>query len=518
MCRFEGFLLTSWKLSVLICIHGHLDLFDYLSLQPGNLAEAGFPTDHTGNCRDVANAWTHAVATIFSDAVCSRIDYTSTPQQCTKSDATSCVIIRRGMRRSRLLVSSAGCRRLIGQAYYCKVHHCRWNAPHGESSIDCNIVGDVVGDYLVTGCFWTEALSIFQETENYRTLERMLRRRTWSAVAHAVATHAARPDLSELESMCLHAALHAFHRCTPSYPTIKRWLLLWVQKVLGPVVPQLAMKVCGSHGAIANIDFSACDARQMRQVKKGKEKRTFGGITGLGDVPLLPDLFAPAEDRPNIETILLTWLSLLRKQGLKPVGLNVDNIAKMFNLCIGCLDAGLPGAVLYTEARLAAAAKHVEAGGIVVDVKNKKVLGFELGQDALHVYYRLLKAINTLSLDAAWSIRCLRKWLGSLNPDVRFGRGDAVPIFGGADSVHEPPINSASDDALDLPSLLDVYFQGAALPTHAYEIFEMTIMETWQHPVHGTIIPRPAKVAILEDAALASALRNPGHGHDKAYV
>eukprot|EP00959_Pyramimonas_sp_CCMP1952_P312580 6542974-Pyramimonas_sp.AAC.1 len=61
--------------------------------------------------------------------------------------------------------------------------------------------------------------------------------------------------------------------------------------------------------------------------------------------------------------------------------------------------------------------QRVESGGIVVDLDARRVLGFELGQDALHVYKRLLEAVNTTSVDAAWAIRCLRKWQDPLNPE-----------------------------------------------------------------------------------------------------
>ena len=41
----------------------------------------------------------------------------------------------------------------------------------------------------------------------------------------------------------------------------------------------------------------------------------------------------------------------------------------------------------------------------------------------------LLGTINITSIDAAWSIRCLRKWLGRLTPEVRLERCHADPIF-----------------------------------------------------------------------------------------
>eukprot|EP00973_Karenia_brevis_P041638 5761613-Karenia_brevis.AAC.1 len=203
-----------------------------------------------------------------------------------------------------------------------------------------------------------------------------------------------------------------------------------------------------------------------------------------------------------METLILTWLRLLQKQAVRPVGLNVDNIAKEFKTVVACLDAGLPGSVLYDKATLKRAQRHVDKGGIVVDMAARRVLGFELGQDALHVYKRLLKTINTQSVDAAWAIRCLRKWLGSLNPEVRFGRGDAEPIFGGADHRHAARTKVMDEQVADVRGVLDLYFRGAALPTEAFNILKSSVKDRWCHPEHEVQIPLPAKVAILEDAAI----------------
>ena len=57
-----------------------------------------------------------------------------------------------------------------------------------------------------------------------------------------------------------------------------------------------------------------------------------------------------------------------------------------------------------------------------MDRSNKEVVGLDLGQDALHVYKRLLGAVNMHSEEASFGIRCLRKWLGSVNPTTRCGQ------------------------------------------------------------------------------------------------
>jgi hypothetical protein len=457
-----------------------------------------------------ASPWSGAVASIYTDAVLSKIYFRQTPAVCPSADDASCEIQKSGFCDGRLHVSSAGCRALRGQRYYCKRHRCRWCAPRGASSIDCNIVGDVVGqNYLVSGDFWPEALSLFEDTENYRVVEKMLRRRTVASVTNVVAEHSLSPGLSKLEGMMLQAALSAFIRSTPHCQTVKRWLLLWTRVYLGPLVPKLALALCATHGAIGNIDFSASDARQLRAIGHGhrKERRTFGGITGLADVPLLPDLYAKSEDRLTIESLILTWLSLLQRQGLRPIGVNVDDLGKTFKLVAGCLQAGLPGLVLMCDSSSAAARKHLQTGGIVIDMPAFKVLGFELGQDSLHVYYRIAKTINTKSIDAAWAFRCLRKWLGSTNPEVRFGRdaGDA-----GRDAEEDAPCSSSSSvGAGDWRSVLGVYFQGDPLPAGAFESLKAAVAQVWQHPVHGLPLPPPAKVVLLEDAARAAKVKDP---------
>ena len=134
-------------------------------------------TDIDGRSQ-VDTVWTDAVRRIYSDVVTATIDFIAVPMQCTRPDGTIYDIMRRGSRHSRLLVSSNGCKRLICNSYYCKAHQCRWNAPDGSCFLNCTIVGDMASEkYLIHGGFWSEALTNFQETESYRSLERMLRGR-----------------------------------------------------------------------------------------------------------------------------------------------------------------------------------------------------------------------------------------------------------------------------------------------------------------------------------------------------
>ena len=256
---------------------------------------------------DLHVLWGHEVATVYTDAVQLHIDFDVFPEKCPEAAAETCHITRRAKRLSALHVSAQGCRRLVGRRYFCSVHKLWWQSPRGLDSRDCNVVGDRIGHAIVSGDFWPEAWSLFQDTENYRVVEKCLRRRTAARIRRCISQHCFRDKLGHLGSMILHAAVLAFCRSSPGWMTIKSWFMTWLNTRVAPMVPALEATVCGAFGAVASIDFSACDARQLRRPGTRQERRTFGGITGLGDVALLPDMFAGGEDRWHIETLILVW-------------------------------------------------------------------------------------------------------------------------------------------------------------------------------------------------------------------
>ena len=175
-------------------------------------------------------------------------------------------------------------------------------------------------------------------------------------------------------------------------------------------VPHLAARVVCSHGAVVNIDFSASDCRQLTKGRRTKAnaRRTLGSVTGINDVPLLPPLFETSERQATVEKICFATFHLLKKENLRPIGFNTDDIEKWFQVIVGCLRAVFPALVReIPESKEAEAKAHLAAGGIVVNVAKRSVRGFELGQDALHWYYRLLASLNCGSQDPD-DIECLR--------------------------------------------------------------------------------------------------------------
>lgn len=57
--------------------------------------------------------------------------------------------------------------------------------------------------------------------------------------------------------------------------------------------------------------------------------------------------------------------------------------------------------------------QFIHDGGIILDKDHFAAWGVWLGQDPLHVYFRLIESLDWQSWDAAYAVRCLRKLLQS---------------------------------------------------------------------------------------------------------
>ena len=110
------------------------------------------------------------------------------------------------------------------------------------------------------------------------------------------------------------------------------------------------------------------------------------------------------------------------------MALNFDDIERSFGMAVSVLELALPGLVkrkfVASWSPLTDADKDfINSGGIIIDVAHCKVHGIFVGQDALHIYFRIVERIDWNSRDAAWALRCARKLLRSWNYAPRcFGR------------------------------------------------------------------------------------------------
>ncbi|CAK0827053.1 unnamed protein product [Prorocentrum cordatum] len=480
-------------------------------------AAASAMSERSDAASRAGDLWSPAAWQIYLDATTSVLEAREIPRECpARAGGGACDVSTWGSQLGLRVASSVGCRRALCTRYSFKVHECTWQLPHGPNTVGATLVGDLVGDFLVCGDFWPDALRVFQETENFVALERHLRDLTSRHVERVVRSHNLRHVLSEPEAMILHRALLAHVSKTPDRRTLKDWIRKWVSARVSPLVPHIAMAVCAGHAAVVNMDFSASDCRQLRAVGlRKKEKRTFAGVTGLGDVPLLPCLYVAKEQRDTVESTMFIVFRLLKLRGLRPIGLNVDNLAAWFDIITTSLDHSFPGLVKQaTSESEAAFVDHLRGGGVVVLRAAKRVLGFELGQDALHVYMRMLESLNFRSQEVAWAIRCLRKWLGSVNPATR--GGSEGPDDGGAaadkamDDVEFAGANGVRSDAprpASLEAALSAYFNFEACAPGTYEMLEAASSFEWGHPRHGRPLPPAAKAVILEDVARATTLK-----------
>ena len=184
-------------------------------------------------------ALTAPVKTIISDCISTRLQPLSQPTQCPQAvdgELCDCDVHKRGQRYGRLAVSAQGCFRLLVDVYECRKHGRKWALPEGNNTSGCNLVGDVLGNYLVERDWWPAAIQLFTETESYVAVERQTRRCTATTLAAAFAKHPLRENLSEVEVDIVHRACVAHVSQSPSFATIKPWLLEWNAKVIAPSV------------------------------------------------------------------------------------------------------------------------------------------------------------------------------------------------------------------------------------------------------------------------------------------
>lgn len=153
------------------------------------------------------------------------------------------------------------------------MHGCaRTSATGKKHTVECSIVlvGDIVGQFFLSGDYGAIALLLFELTESFSALERDLCSRTSTSIIKALRR---------------------------SDQIIKEWLLTYFSRVVTPTVAPLAGHLVPAYGLVLNLDFRACDCRQLRPVSrkrlgsrlgKSQVRRTFGAITGLNDVPGTP--------------------------------------------------------------------------------------------------------------------------------------------------------------------------------------------------------------------------------------
>ena len=173
------------------------------------------------------------------------------------------------------------------------------------------------------------------------------------------------------------------------------------------------------------------------------------------------------------------------------MAINVDDIEKSFSAVAASLEISFPGLVLpfnsASDDPLPRWAKqHLDGGGILLDRERRMALGTYIGEDPLHVYKRLLQALDFTSRESAFAARSLQALLACTNPSNRHCFGDeellgaprALPrsalwMFFDEWEFRRPP---AVED------ILRAYFLGLPFPPTAAAVLRDGLMQPWTHP------------------------------------
>lgn len=239
--------------------------------------------------------------------------------------------------------------------------------------------------------------------------------------------------------------------------------------------------------------------------KTAEPARRWAGCTGLQDVPLLPPLFTNVEDTYTRTLVLQVYLRLCVRAQIRPVGIQVDDLEGSFGLLTSALQSSMPAlvrtALVYQHEGLNPEQRQwIQDGGVIIDQTQKVVYGMLVGQDPLHVFFRLSQHIDWQSLDSAYALRCLRKLLRSWNyEDLAAGQDEG---FARAENQHDLPWITISDEAnASVDDVLSAYFHVQACPQCAFDVLAVAVDEAWNHPISKVPMPRCAKAVILDDLA-----------------
>ena len=194
---------------------------------------------------------------------------------------------------------------------------------------------------------------------------------------------------------------------------------------------------------------------------------------------------------------------LSARSGTRPVAICFDDLDRSWVAAAAALEAAFPALVRRKVVDLrepfnAADQAFLDSGGVILDRGRFQAWGIFLGQDPLHVYFRIVEAIEWRSWDAAWAMRCARKLLQSWT-QVQDAVEDHVRAE--LEEHHERMtwISVGDYAAESVGQVLNAYFHGTPLPRNPYRFLEQCHASEWRHPDSGKVLPTCAKSVILVD-------------------
>ena len=255
---------------------------------------------------------------LLNDLITMPVSFDAMPTACPhRDDATPCCVVAHGTYTGPRVLTASGVYRARVQRVRCKTHGAVWTPLRATHVSTRSCTGDILHGCILDGNYWPRAFRLWQDTEDMLVLERDLRDATADRLCVSLARHSLRPSLSAVAQATLVQALTQFLLETPTRQLLKEILCDYMTSAVAPRVHALAQPLVATQGALLNMDFSACDARQLRPRRRRRAlgetrpRQTFGGVTGLDDCLLLPPLLTSGEDGTTKHRLLQECMQLL---------------------------------------------------------------------------------------------------------------------------------------------------------------------------------------------------------------
>ena len=209
---------------------------------------------------------------------------------------------------------------------------------------------------------------------------------------------------------------------------------------------------------------------------------------------------------PALDMFLYHYVCrLASRAGVRPMALSFDDLDRSWATAANALQIAFPSLV-----RRRFISRHnpmtqedhdfLAAGGIILDKDHFEAHGVFLGQDPLHVYFRLVESIEWRSWDACFAMRCARKLLqGWAQVESQLDDHVRAELEEHHDAMEWLQLRDEAADDCGVDAILRSYFRGSVLPRNAGTVLLQQRADLWQHPDSGHALPLCAKAVVLED-------------------
>ncbi|CAE7248576.1 hht3 [Symbiodinium sp. KB8] len=283
---------------------------------------------------------------------------------------------------------------------------------------------------------------------------------------------------------------------------IKSWLHMYAQRVITPLLPDLATRVVGAYGAVINIDFSSSDSKQLLPKRRQRvpTAKTSQVGCGLGAALSWP-LPAMEENEPGEllpawmichRSFFLVHLRLAARAGARPVAICFDDLENSWLIAANALEAHFPAQVhrKFVAPQCPLTERHEEMladGHIILDRDHRKPSSGAAG---------MLRGVF-----AAQDNSCIAGLMFQAQTAVEHVKAEMAEGFA---KLQWLAVGDFA--ATDMNQLLQAYFRGEVIPQDAFGFLSRHTHTGWKHPDSDQALPDRARAVILQDLARVTDL------------